>query len=91
MKFLKEKAVLYKKRGETISKGVMLNLKKAIKELNLGTEVLMVASNTIEGNNIIKKKDIPEVPCLVIGKSYYFKDTLLDYEKLKKVLEKWSK
>ncbi|MFH1637803.1 MAG: hypothetical protein ABIB71_05245 [Candidatus Woesearchaeota archaeon] len=91
MIFLKDQAVLYKKSGLKMSKEIVANIKKAMKKLNMGTEIAVIDSGTAAGMRIVRKKDIPEIPCLVIGKSYYFKDSLLSYRKLKRVMQKWSR
>ncbi len=91
MRFLKHKAILYKKPGLKMSKEIMANVKKAMKEMDLGTEICVVNVETREGAELLKKNDIPEVPCFVLGKSYYFSDTMLSYNRFKEVLVKWSR
>lgn len=67
---------------------ILKNIKEIIIENNYGAEISVFHIDTKKGKELAKIHDVPEVPCLMIGERYYFRDTLLDKNNLMEAFRK---
>ena len=67
---------------------ILDNFKEVIIEENFASEVQVIDITSNKGKSLVRKHDVPEVPCLKIGSRYYFRDDIADKEKLKEVFRK---
>jgi hypothetical protein len=66
----------------------MDNIKEVMVKDNFANEVRVIDITSTHGKNVATRYDIPEVPCLIIGGNYYFRDDILFKENLSVVFKK---